>query len=118
MTANPPGQPFKFSRAAETFINTKEVSLTSQQCRVLLWIYGELKGEKVTIVCFYRRISGDLEITKKAVQSAVASLKKKNMLLDLGIAPSLRNPRQAIGKRFRIPHNVNVMLAFQLDPRM
>ncbi len=107
------------SNAAKRWINAQDISLTSKQRRVLLWIANELQGKKQTIVCFYSRISGDLGITRKSVISAIIALKKKNVLFDLGIACSPKNPRQVIGKRFVIPQEIYTIIEFQLqDHRM
>ena len=109
----------KFSSAAERWINTPDLSLTIKQRRVLLWIAMELKGKKQTVIYFYRRISGDLRITQKAVRSATSGLIKKKVLFDLGIAYNPKNPRQAIGKRFVIPQDIYTIIEFQLqDLRM
>ena len=83
----------QFSSPAERWINAQDISLTSKQRRVLLWVANDLKGKKQTIVRFYWRITRDLGITKKAVISAIIALEKKKVLFDLGVAYSPTNPR-------------------------
>jgi len=104
-----------FNRAAERWIDVQNVTITASQKKVLLWIYKCTGGKTMTIVSFYRRITADLGISKKAAISHVAALNKKKLLIDYGSAFHPKRPKQAIGKRFFIPNEVKVLINFQLD---